>query len=103
MSRAATWGPGWAGKHVLLHSDCEPVVLAWRKGDSPASAMTELLRLLWFLCARYDFTLTVEHIAGVDNVCADLLSRSQIPAFLALSPPHFPSPTIHSPVPTRSW
>jgi hypothetical protein len=100
---AATWGPGWAGKHVLLHSDCDPVVKAWKKGDSPEPAMAALLRTLWFLCAKHDFTLTIQHIAGADNVCADLLSRTQIRAFLALQPPHSPSPTIHSPVPTPTW
>lgn len=100
---AATWGPSWAGKHVLLHSDCAPVVLAWRKGDSREPAMAALLRTLWFLCARYDFMLTVQHIAGADNVCADLLSRAQISAFLALTPPHCPSRTTHSHVPTLSW
>jgi hypothetical protein len=98
----ATWGPSWAGKHVLLHCDCEPAVLAWRKGDSREPAMAELLRALWLVCARHDFLLTVQHIAGADNVCADLLSRGQIQAFLALTPPHFPLPITPLPVPTPS-
>jgi hypothetical protein len=100
---AATWGSSWRGKHVLLHSDCMPVVLAWRKGDSPEPQMAALLRTLWFLCAKHDFMLTVQHIAGVDNVCADLLSRGQIAAFLALLPPHSPSQTTSLPLPTQSW
>ena len=100
---AATWGPGWAGKHVLLHSDCEPAVLMWAKGDSPVPQMAKLIRTLWFLCAKHDFMLTIRHIPGADNVCADLLSRGQIRAFLALHPPHSPLRDTPLPVPTQSW
>ena len=99
----ATWGHSWAGKQVLLHCDCMPVVLMWRKGDSAVPQIAALLRTLWLLCATHDFTLTITHIAGTDNVCADLLSRNQIEAFKALRPPNSPSPTILLPLPTHSW
>jgi hypothetical protein len=43
------------------------------------------------------------HIAGVDNTCADLLSRGQVERFQKFQPLHDPSPTIPLPLPTRTW
>ena len=100
---AATWGSSLGGMHVRLHSDCQPIVMAWKKGDSAEPGVAELMRSLLFLCAHHDFLLTVEHIAGTDNVCADLLSRGQIQAFKGLLQPHSPSPVTPLPVPTLSW
>lgn len=99
----ATWAPSWAGKHVMLRCDCEPVVLLWRKSDSTETRMAALLRVLLFVVAKNDFTLSIEHIAGADNIAADLLSRGQVTAFLELRPPHSPLPITPSPIPTQSW
>lgn len=100
---AATWGGNWRGMHVRLRSDCQPVVDAWQKGDSRCEAQASLLRTLLYLTATHDFTLTILHIPGVDNVHADLLSRGQIAAFLALPGKRSPSPTIPSAIPTPGW
>jgi len=99
----ATWGPTWQGMHVRLQTDCQPVVNAWRSGDSPSEAQAELLRTLLYLSAVNDFVLSVVHIAGVDNVCADLLSRGQIEAFRALPKRHDPLPITPLPLPIHDW
>ena len=54
---ADTWGKLWAGKRILLHCDCEPAVLAWRKGDSRNAAIASLIRTLMFITPTHDFTI----------------------------------------------
>ena len=36
---AATWGSQWRGRKILFHCDCQPIVDAWRKGDSRKPAI----------------------------------------------------------------
>jgi hypothetical protein len=47
--------------------------------------------------------MNIVHIPGVDNVCADLLSRGQVKRFLACPGQHDPSPTIPLPLPIQTW
>lgn len=100
---AATWGAQWRGRKILFHSDCQPIVEAWRKGDSKNTQISHLLRTLLFLAATHDFNMNIVHIAGVANVGADLLSRGQVARFLELPGQHDPSPTIPLPLPTLIW
>ena len=100
---AATWGERWRGRNVLIRCDCQPVVMAWQRGDSKSPGMADLIRTLLFLSATHDFHLAMLHIAGVDNVFADLLSRSQVETFLAQSRTHCRSPTTPLPLPSQTW
>ena len=100
---AATWGSHWRGRKILFHCDCDPIVKAWRKGDSNKPHISHLIRTLLFIAATHDFNLNVVHIAGVDNVCADLLSRGQVTAFLELPGQHDPLPTTLLPLPIQTW
>lgn len=104
LTRAAsTWGSQWRGRKILFHCDCQPVVDAWRKGDSTQTHISNLIRTLLFIAASHDFNLNITHIAGVDNVCADLLSRGQVKRFLDSPGLHDPSPTTPLPLPTLTW
>ena len=47
--------------------------------------------------------LDITHIAGVDNICADWLSRGQVARFLKSPGVHDPLPTILLPLPTLMW
>ena len=100
---AATWGSQWKGKKILFHTDCQPNVDAWRRGDSTQPQIAQLMRTLLFIAATHDFNLNLTHIPGVDNVCADLLSRGQVHRFLESPGVHDPSPTIPLPLPTLTW
>ena len=100
---AATWGHLWKGRKILFNTDCQPNVLAWRKGDSKHPQISHLLRTLLFLAAKHDFNMNIVHIPGVVNVGADLLSRGQITRFLDLPGLHDPSPTTPLPLPTQTW
>ena len=100
---AATWCQHWRGKQILFHCDCQPIVDAWRKGDSRQPPISELIRTLLFIAATNDFNMNVKHIAGVDNTCADLLSRGQVERFRKFQERHDPLPTIPLPLPTQTW
>ena len=41
----------------------------------------DLIRNLFFIAARFSFDLRLVHVAGVDNVAADLLSRLRVAEF----------------------
>lgn len=100
---AATWGSQWKGRKILFRCDCQPVVEAWRKGDSRKPHISHLIRTLLFIAATHDFNMNITHIAGVDNTCADLLSRGQVQRFLECPGQHDPLPTIPLPLPTQTW
>jgi hypothetical protein len=100
---AATWGSHWSGRKILFHTDCQPNVDAWRKGDSRKPQISHLIRTLMFIAATHHFNMNLVHIAGVDNVCADLLSRGQVQLFLECPGQHDPSPTIPLPLPIQTW
>jgi hypothetical protein len=100
---AATWGTNWQGRKILFHCDCQPIVDAWRKGDSRKPQISHLIRTLLFLAATHNFNMNIIHIPGVDNVFADLLSRGQVQRFLESTEQHDRSPTIPLPLPIQTW
>lgn len=100
---ASTWGSHWRGRKILFRCDCQPIVHAWRKGDSKQPQINQLIRTLLFIAATHDFNMNITHIAGVDNVCADLLSRGQVQRFLESPGQHDPLPTTPLPLPTLTW
>ena len=77
-----TFLPIWAAKYperqpgtrVLLHSDSWVAVSVWNS-QRGRQKMRPYLRALERLCAFYNIDLQLVHIAGVDNVIADLISR----------------------------
>ena len=104
LARAAsTWASEWRGRKILFNCDCQPVVDAWRRGDSKKPHISQLIRTLLYIAASNDFNLNLTHIAGVKNVGADLLSRGQVLLFLQSPGLHDPSPTTPLPLPTRTW
>jgi hypothetical protein len=100
---AATWGSQWQGRKILFHCDCQPIVDAWRKGDSRKPHISHLIRTLLFIAASHNFNLNIVHIPGVDNVFADLLSRGQVQRFKECIGQHDPLPTIPLPLPIQTW
>ena len=72
---AATWGARWAQKKIIFRCDCKPVVDAIRRCSSRRPKMMHLLRHLSTLAITHGFDFRCEHIDGVANVTADLLSR----------------------------
>ena len=81
---AAVWGPLWTTKRIIFRCDCQPVYFALLTMSSPDSDMQRLLRHLDMIAARNGFEFKCEHIAGVNNTVADLLSRPDLFSFQAL-------------------
>jgi len=84
---ASAWGELWRGKKILFHCDCKPVVDAFGQMRSSNAQQMHQIRALHQLAARHGFDFRVQHIAGVTNTVADVLSRDgDCPQFRALCP-----------------
>ena len=87
VAAAATWSHLWRGKKITFRCDCEPVVYTVNGGSSDDPPMMALLRSLALLACRREFDFRCEHIAGKQNVAADILSRDgDCPQFRAVCP-----------------
>lgn len=82
---AATFGDRWRGRNVLFHCDCLPAVQAFAKLTSRSGPLMAAIRSLLDVAARGGFDVRVVHVPRVANAPADLLSRGQVEAFLALA------------------
>ena len=90
---AAAWGEQWTAKKITFRCDCQPVVQAISKGSSSSPHTMHLLRTLSSLACKHGFDFQCEHIPGVSNRAADILSRAgDGPEFRAECPNAFPSP-----------
>ena len=80
---AFIWGRKWKGKIVMFMCDNEAVVSIVNKLYSKDEDISQLMRCLVFVAARFNFWFVSTHIAGHNNTGADLLSRNKFPIFLA--------------------
>ena len=72
----AVWGRQWRNGVVLNRFDNMSVVLLWESKKSRHPLIMHLLRCIHFICAYFEFELHIWHIRGVENVCADAVSRN---------------------------
>lgn len=77
----AAWGQSWAGRKILLHTDCMPALHAINSRSSRNEPMMALVRQLMLFAARWGFDLRAKHVPGVLNVAADALSRDDLQGF----------------------
>lgn len=82
---AAVWGREWSGTHVRGHCD-EAIMHMVTNRHSKNPELMHLLCCLFFIEAEHSFTLSLAHIAGVDNDLADDLLRNNLSSFLAKVP-----------------
>ena len=83
---AVVWGPQWAGRHFLFHTDNLAVVQVVRNLNAADPLLCNLLQCLHFYSAHYQFMFTAAHIPGVKNVAADALSCNNLHLFYSLFP-----------------
>lgn len=69
------WRDKLRGRALVIDSDCLPVVMAFQKGYSTDGNIMILLRQLAYFTATHNIFIHVQHIAGINNVVADCLSR----------------------------
>ena len=96
------WGPHFSGKRVLSNCDNSAVVTILNSRYTREKQLMQLLRSLFFLEAYFQFQLSATHIPGVQNVCADDLSRNRLPAFRE-KVPHADKYPSHIPSSLMQW
>ena len=77
----AIWGREMSGSHIRCCDNAAVVVMVNKHTSSQPLAM-HLLRCLFFICAKFNITLSAEHLAGCKNTAADALSRGRVESFL---------------------
>ena len=70
------WAGSLSGKAVILNCDCNTVVQAVNRGRSYDPGMMNLIRILLYITSINSIFIHLQHIDGVKNIDADLLSRS---------------------------
>lgn len=88
------WGPQWSGKRIMLWCDNQSVINILNSKSSKISKIMDLVRKITVQTLICNFTLTSQHVPGVDNSIADALSRFQMDKFFKLAPHASPRPTI---------
>lgn len=76
-----TWGSSWSNSSIVLHSDNIAVIHVINKLTSKDSYLMKLMRRLMIAALTYTIHFHAEHIPGLYNTAADLLSRLQIQQF----------------------
>lgn len=87
------WGQAWHGCTIRCNCDNEAVVQVINSRYARDPLLAHTLRCLFFICARYRFTLVAMHIPGKKNVAADAISRNNLPLFYSQVPEAAGSPT----------
>ena len=89
---AMIWGEHWRGMTILFYTDNISVVFSAESLLPSDPHLAFLMRELAMNSIKFDFEFKVEHLPGVDNTLADLLSRSRFEEFFALHPDASPLP-----------
>ena len=100
VAACLTWGHHWSSMRLRIHCDNAAVVACIRSGTSRAPRLMPLLRSLVMICARQNFVLSAEHVAGRTNVIADALSRGQTQVFRRAAPAAREQPDV---IPEFQW
>ena len=94
------WARSLAGKRILFHCDTASIVDIWSTQSSKCPNITNLLRHLFFIAAKHEFSINITHIPGLDNSLADCLSRLQVQRFRQIAP-HADRDPVQ--IPTEAW
>jgi hypothetical protein len=92
----ATFGKKWSGHKVRIWCDCKPAQDALTKRYSKSPESQSLIRIIAGMSLQYNFDIQVEHIEGIKNVRADLLSHLNFYDFMMQAPLADYSQTIPS-------
>jgi len=78
---AVTWGNEWKGSVITAFYDNIAVVSVLNMRYSKEERLIQMLRVLFFIEANYQFKLKSLHMAGKHNYLADHLSGNHTSAF----------------------
>ena len=80
----ALWGPQLRGKHLLFHCDNISLVHIMAKASTRSKTMMALVCTFMLLTMQHNVQVHIQHIAGVCNDVADILSCFKIDRFQQL-------------------
>ena len=89
----STWGHKWTAKRIEFQTDNQAVATCIRSGTCRCRNVMQLLRALFFVCAKKHFTITATYLPGTFNNVADALSRQDWKRFRELAPTASKAPT----------
>ena len=95
VAAALTWGHTWRQKRIRFYCDNLAIVNSWEGKSSKHPRIMSLLRTLFLIAAKNNFTVSLKHLPGKSNEIADALSRKQFTRFFHLAPQaeRLPTPT----------
>ena len=70
-----TFGVMWAKESVVINIDNKAAMYALKHGKIKDAFMQSISRSIWLVAASKDISLHFVHIAGKENMKADILSR----------------------------
>ena len=82
-----------SNKHVLFYTDNHALIHVINRQSCKDKELMFFVPKLVLACLRYNIVLKAKHIAGVNNILADALSRLQVQAFKRMAPQMDSSPT----------
>lgn len=68
----------YIGAHIRLLCDNAASVQVMQTGKGRNKVMIQVARYVWMLQAKFNFTISYDHIMGKDNKLADALSRAHL-------------------------
>ena len=95
-ARSSSLGEHWHTLRILLLCDNQAIVHCLVSGSSLCPHVMSLLRSLFLLAAKNNFTVSAQHIPGTHNVIADSLSRFRMQVFRSHAPQASPSQPLSS-------
>ena len=81
-----TWGHHWAGKRIIFITDNAPITDIWHAGTTRSKHIMFLVRKIFLIAAKSQYTISLKYIRGTNNVIADSLSRFQMQKFWKVAP-----------------
>jgi len=91
----AMYGPYLRDRALLLITDNIADVHIINRQRTKSPDLQILLRAIYRVCAEYNIDVRAQHISGVDNVVADLLSRPALHQYRAYVPLTVSQSTLH--------
>ena len=100
LAAACTWGGRWVGCRVVFVTDNLPITQIWDSGTTPSPDIMAIVRKLFLVAVKHQFSVAFKHISGKCNPVADALSRFQMTRFRTMHPRAATHPT---PIPSDAW
>ena len=83
---AALWGRSWSRSVVRFVSNTSAVVQVLKSGYARDSRLMDLMRMLFFIAARFEFWYVAAHLPGRLNGAADAISRNLLKDLFDIAP-----------------